>query len=249
MSEDSPNANDTVVGGGGGSAATSSAQDPVSEAVARLQLLSPEARETVLNKLDPAIAERISMRLSSLPDRPHSDFSNDIAQRRQMLRELAHRVHARRANEADHDTAELIELAAQPAGTGAPVGASTPMGVGGAPSANAAPGAAASTNALDTLRTLHPASIARALQGERAEAWAIVLDRLDTNAQTALGMYLDATATAAIAEARERQRELAESSPQLVATIEAAIARTVVPRAMREQQMLLSTTPAAWAMS
>jgi hypothetical protein len=84
------------------------------------------------------------------------------------------------------------------------------------------------------------------MQGERAEAWAIVLDRLDDTSRAALQLYLDPTARAAIEDARARQAELAASSPALIATIVAAIARTVVPRAMREHHQLLSTTPLAW---
>ena len=98
----------------------------------------------------------------------------------------------------------------------------------------------------DRLRELHPAAIARAMQGERAEAWAIVLGRLDDNARAALQLYLDASARAAIEDARVRQEELAKNSPALLATVVAAIARTVVPRAMREHHALLSTTPLAW---
>ena len=112
--------------------------------------------------------------------------------------------------------------------------------------AGTAPGAPASDDPLDRLRELHPAAIARAMQGERAEAWAIVLDRLDVNARAALQLYLDPTARTAIEEARSRQAELASSSPALLATVVAAIARTVVPRAMRENHQLLSTTPLAW---
>ncbi len=78
---------------------------------------------------------------------------------------------------------------------------------------------AAPADPLDRLRELHPAAIARAMQGERAEAWAIVLGRLDDNARAALQLYLDATARTAIEDARDRQEELARTSPALLATV------------------------------
>lgn len=225
---------DTVAGGGGMDATVT--HDPVAKAVTMLELLSPEAREGVLARMDPAIAERIRTRLETMPDdRPHAGFGEDLAERRRMLREMAGRMHTRRTEAADLAAADLAP------------------GTHGGPTLDSAPPLVASSrrpsspnDALDMLRTLHPAAIARAMQGERAEAWTIVLDRLDTNAQAALQLYLDAQARAAIQDARVRQAELREHAPALITTIEAAIARTVVPRAMREHQLLLSTTPMTW---
>ncbi len=238
MTDTSPNemAPDGMTAEGGGGAVV---EDPtmvaVRHAAAKLELLSPETRENVLAKMDESIAQRIRDYLASQPDnRPHGQFSTDIATRRQMIHEMADRVHARRTAEADTMVEQLGRVPAMSGDVSAPMG--------GAPGGQAP----TATDPLDRLRELHPAAIARAMQGERAEAWAIVLDRLDVNARAALQLYLDATARAAIEDARVRQAELATSSPALLATVVAAIARTVVPRAMREHHQLLSTTPLAW---
>ncbi|MCW2962320.1 MAG: hypothetical protein JWM90_2707 [Thermoleophilia bacterium] len=229
-----------VVGGGPAATGTDS---PVRRAAAQLELLSEEARELVLGRMDPAIADQIRMHIASLPDRPHGEFSGDIAARRQMLHATAQRVSARKVEAADRAVAE----APAPRGQRNEVPATQLMGgpaysMPNQPAATPAPAG----DALVQLRTLHPAAIARAMQGERAEAWAIVLDRLDVNAHAALQLYLDASARIAIEDARARQKELGATAPALIATIEAAIARTVVPRAMREHHQLLSTTPLAW---
>lgn len=226
----------STVSGGGANPAEALANDPVRAAAMKLELLSPETREQVLAKMDAGIAERIRNHIASQPDnRPHGQFSTDVATRRQMIHEMADRVAARRTVEADRELATPhAGVALAPAQMGQPAG----------------PGVAAplqsSGDPLDRLRELHPAAIARAMQGERAEAWAIVLERLDVNARAALQLYLDASARTAIEDARARQAELAASSPALLATVVAAIARTVVPRAMREHHQLLSTTPLAW---
>jgi hypothetical protein len=232
MTDTPPPSNDQhdAVSGGGPTKADALANDPVRIAAQKLELLSPETRETVLAKMDPEVAERIRLFLASQPDRPHGQFSTDIAARRQLIHDVADRVTSRRTVQADRMVEELgnVPAMAQPSMPGQPAMPTQPA------------------DPLDQLRTLHPAAIARAMQGERAEAWAIVLDRLDMNARAALQLYLDGTARAAIDEARTRQAELAATSPALIATIVAAIARTVVPRAMREHHQLLSTTPLAW---
>lgn len=230
-------ATDEVAGGGG------APEDPrmaaVREAAARLELLSESTRESVLAKMDDSIAQQIRDYMASLPDnRPHGQFSTDVATRRKLIHEMADRVQSRRTADADR---MVEQLGAMPAMAG---DVSAPMG--GAPGTDPGSQPPAPTDPLDRLRELHPAAIARAMQGERAEAWAIVLDRLDVNARAALQLYLDATARAAIEDARVRQAELASTSPALLATVVAAIARTVVPRAMREHHQLLSTTPLAW---
>lgn len=224
-----------TVEGGGVSPADALAADPIRTAAMKLELLSPETREQVLSRMDPEIAERIRNFLVSLPDnRPHGRFSTDVATRRQLIHEMADRVAAQRTAEADQAVREL----------GGPARMSEPMQPG--QPHRGASDAGTPNDPLDRLRELHPAAIARAMQGERAEAWAIVLDRLDDNARAALQLYLDGAARTAIEDARRRQAELAANSPALIATIVAAIARTVVPRAMREHHQLLSTTPLAW---
>lgn len=226
---------DGMTAEGGGAMVEDPTMVAVRHAAAKLELLSPETRENVLAKMDDSIAQRIRDYLASQPDnRPHGQFSTDIATRRQMIHEMADRVHARRTAEADKMVEHLGTVPAMSGDVSAPMGGAAP----GQPPMSSDP--------LDRLRELHPAAIARAMQGERAEAWAIVLDRLDVNARAALQLYLDATARAAIEDARVRQAELATSSPALLATVVAAIARTVVPRAMREHHQLLSTTPLAW---
>lgn len=257
-------ADEAATGVSGGGPATPVTIDPVDQAVAHLELLSAEARDAVLAKMDPALAERIRNRMQSTPDRPHGEFSRDVVARRRMLREMTERIHATNAARQRQAADDSLQQAARPAAGGsAAAGAAMPVGasaVGGASATTtsalhggAAPAMFAGAPAqprfadpLDSLKVLHPAAIARAMQGERAEAWALVLDRLDINARAALQMYLDPAARAAIEDARARQAELAATAPQLVQTIEAAIARTVVPRAMREHHQLLSTTPLTW---
>lgn len=240
--EDAPQPD--TVSGGGATPADALATDPVRQAAVKLELLSEETREMVLGRMDPEFAGRIRDFLASRPDnRPHGQFSTDVATRRQLIHEMANGVAARRTAEADHQVGQLGARSPEAAGAAA----SAPMHLTGQPPNAAAPAAPTSTDPLDQLRELHPAAIARAMQGERAEAWAIVLERLDENARGALQLYLDASARMAIEDARRRQAELAESSPALLDTVVSAIARTVVPRAMREHHQLLSTTPLAWA--
>lgn len=231
-----------TVEGGGPSAAEQLANDPVRQAAAKLELLSEETREQVLSRMDPAIAQRVrDMIVSMAGSRPHNGFSTDVATRRRMIHEMADGVASRTVAQTVDSLDALAPGAASP--TMATPGLS-------APAAGAQPGGVqrpASSDPLEALRTLHPAAIARAMQGERAEAWAIVLDRLDANARAALQLYLDGTARTAIEEARARQAELQATSPALLGTIIVAIARTVVPRALREHNQLLTTSPMAWS--
>lgn len=226
------------VSGGGPAmnAADAIAHDPVRNAASKLELLSDETRESVLSRMDAEFAQRIRDFLASQPDnRPHGQFSTDVATRRRLIHETADRVARQKTVEVDRMVEQLGTVPVMAPAPGMPHVQPPSVGTPLAPS-----------DPLDQLRALHPAAIARAMQGERAEAWAIVLDHLDVNARAALQLYLDATARAAIDEARARQAELAASSPALIATIVAAIARTVVPRAMREHHQLLSTTPLTW---
>ncbi|MEO6867668.1 MAG: hypothetical protein ABI200_06570 [Gaiellales bacterium] len=234
-----------AVAGGGGALAPADqlANDPVRNAAAKLELLSEETRESVLARMDPQVAQRIRDYIASQPDsRPHGHFSTDVTTRRQLIHDMADRVATRRTAATDQMVAEMdgVPKMAQP-GMPAQMPGQPPR-----PGADGSQQPAGSGDPLDQLRGLHPAAIARAMQGERAEAWAIVLDRLDVNARAALQLYLDATARTAIDDARARQADLAATSPALIATVVAAIARTVVPRAMREHHQLLSTTPLAW---
>lgn len=236
MTDTSPTpSEEPAVSGGGPSASDLLESNPVRQAAMKLELLSAETREGVLSRMDPTIAQQIRDYMTSLT-RPHGQFSTDVATRRRMIKELADRTHVRRTAQAS----QVLDA----------IDGGTPHAAPAAPGQQpAAPAATPATPeaALDQLRSLHPAAIARAMQGERAEAWAIVLDRLDINARAALQLYLDATARAAIEDARSRQAELAANSPALLATVVAAIARTVVPRALREHHQLLSTTPLGWA--
>lgn len=197
-----------------------STADPVAKAIAMLDMLTPDVRENVLDRMDPAMRQRIQDRIESTPDgsRPHAGFSSDVT-RSQLMRESAARIQERRIVEAERVADHLDPI-------------KTTDGVEVAPAMPADP--------LEQLSRVHPAAVARAMQGERAEAWAIVIDRLNDNARGALMMYLDRTAQQAISDARARQHEL---PIQLLATIERAIARTIVPMALREQAHMMPSPP------
>jgi hypothetical protein len=204
--------------------------DPVDKALRMLALLDDAGKEQVLDRMSPELRERIEQRIATMPDtppgRPHANFSQDIAEQRRLLRQTAERLHeekmrkVREAIAADGMTPHLP-------------GPSTDM-----------TSTAQLLDPLGELRYVHPAAIARAMQGERAEAWAIVLDRLDEKARAALESYLDGDALGAIQQARIRQAELRHTASALAATIEKAIARTVVPIALREHQLLTTNYPA-----
>lgn len=238
---------DEQVVDGGGTAPPESVVDPVAEAIARLEILDEPTRNAVLDRMDPAIAERIRQRIATT-DPKSGSFHADVVAKRQRLREMSERLHATNAMRQQEISNEQTAAAARPAGSAVPVAPAAPVApaLGGAPAPVAAAMPMLHEDPLDQLRVLHPAAIARAMQGERAEAWAIVLDRLDVNSRGALQVYLEAPARAAIEDARARQSDLRATAPQLLETIEAAIARTVVPRAMREHHHLLSTTPPSW---
>ena len=179
----------TVSGGGG--TATAPQKSPQARAAEHLQLLPAEAREKVLDSMDPTLAQQVRDQLASMADRPHGDFAADVAERRRMLREMENRIYAAKVAAGDQATDGLHHAAA------------TPVPMYGAAPSQPHNGAAPMTpptpqEPLDMLKTLHPAAIARAMQGERAEAWSIVLDRLDTNARAALQLYLDGSARMAI---------------------------------------------------
>lgn len=239
------------------------AEDPVAKAITMLELLAPPAREAVLARMDPDVAGRIRSRMETSPER--STKHPDIVQQRRALRELADRVQQGRIETADRAAAQLDAAIAPDAsaatmpggapgtGPGHGAGDQRPMefaraaaqggrGERAGAAATIVPTTAAPVDPLDQLRSVHPAAIARAMQGERAEAWAIVLDRIDVSSRAALQLYLDPAARRAIDDARARQAQLREHAPALVRTVEDAIARTVVPRAVRDHHLLLSTT-------
>jgi hypothetical protein len=204
--------------------------DPVAKAIAMLELLDESTRASVLERMAPEMREKIQLRMESTPDgaRPHAAFSEDIAARRQLLREASVNMSKRRTSDAEQRVTSY---------TGAPVpqdmSVEVPQSEGVSTEELLDP--------LFELKRLHPAAIARAMQGERAEAWALVLDRLEPAARHALEAYLDPAARTSIDRARARQNELRASSPGILNTVERAIARTVVPVAMREHHILLST--------
>lgn len=203
-------------------------QDPVAKAIAMLDMLDEATRQSVLDRMAPDARQRIEDRIATTPEegRPHARFGNDVLAKRRLINDTAGRIHARRIQQAEVTTQQYAAAGAiaQPGGS-APAPHSTQ---------------ASSGDPLDELRRVHPAALARAMQGERAEAWALVLDRLSPNARAALEMYIDAAAHQAIASARQQQAQLA---PQLRRLIESSIASTVVPRALREHQLLLTSNP------
>lgn len=209
------------------------AGDPVAKAIAMLEMLTPDVREQVLGRMSPEMRERIEARIESTPEgsRPHQHFSSDVMARSQLVRETARRIEQRRVQDADITADELTPSH----------GVMAPGSLAGAPMPQRPRrSAAAPSDPLSQLATVHPAALARAMQGERAEAWAIVLDRVTENVRAALLMYLDAQAQESIDQARRKQQDL---PIQLRATIERAITCTVVPRALREHQMLFTPTP------
>jgi hypothetical protein len=205
----------------------------IEKAVTMLQMLSPEVRQSVLDRMDPEQRSRVELRLASMTD----GAGPDVLAKRALLTETAQRMAHRRIQEADDVADRLVDPTV---GIGA--GASFDPTPVGAPMASPQPHAgsgAVISDPLGQLQGVHPAALARAMQGERAEAWAIVLGRVDANARHALEQYLDDTALRSILAAQQRQADL---HPTLVSTIERAIARTVVPRALREQRLLFNPT-------
>jgi flagellar motor switch protein FliG len=201
-----------------------SENDALAKVIATLEMLSGEAKQAVLQRMSPEARDRIETRIAVLAEgRPHAAFSGDIADKRKLIRDAAARIATEREKRVSNAVAEADH------------------GTFG----NSGPDANSSTldllDPLSELRRVHPAALARAMQGERAEAWAIVLERIDSNSRTALERYLDHNSRVAIERAGARQRELREQSPTIVTSIEQAIARTVVPLALREHQQLVST--------
>lgn len=191
--------------------------DPLGKAIALLEALSPASRERVLNHMDEAHRTQVMTLL-----RPHDEFTQAVmrgqgmAEQRRLMRQAMMSIHERKmervsqANEYSHS------------------------GVTGEPDLHPA----APIDALDHLRELHPAALAKAMQGERAEAWALVLGRLNEESRTVLLGFIDEPAREAIRRAERDQQALPESIRR---TAERALRHTVVPRALREQQLLMTT--------
>jgi hypothetical protein len=192
--------------------------NPVDRAVALLQALPQESREKVLSHMDEEHRALIEEKLTKL--RPHQEFTDSVtrgrhmAEQRKLMRTAIMGIHKRetervqQANEYSHG--------------------------GGTP--GAAEDAQAPIDALDHLRDIHPAALAKAMQGERAEAWALVLRRLSPTSRDVLMSFIDEPARVAIHHAEQEQQQLPES---LRRTAERALRHTVVPRALREQQLLM----------
>lgn len=183
------------------------------QAVQTLLLLGTDARAKVMAQIRPENRARIDQLILAAED----DMQLSIDARRRLVRDTSARMYADKVRSADKIASDL--------------------GAGGGPRATELPETSLA-HPLDALRSVHPAALARAMQGERAEAWALVLDRLEPNAQAALRMYLEEDARVAIEQARTHQLHLA---PTVRAAIERAIVQTIVPAALREHARLLST--------
>ncbi len=226
------------------------ADSPISKALALLQMLEPENRATVLDRMDPALRARVEQAMmdpeAAESARPHGSFSDSIAQRRALMREAAQRMHERRLSDAEQAAADSMQAAT--AGTTAQTGDGS---VGMADTGDQSPTAGArvaSVNPAAALHGMHPAAVARALQGERPEVWAMVLDMLEGPTRQALESYLDPAARQAIDQARISMASLPGAMRDAVLR---AIQVTVVPAALREQQWLMhglaTTLPAGGA--
>lgn len=190
------------------------ANDNVDLALERLRLLEPETRELVLSRMNPdkrALLEERMLAGGGTGNRPHADLTHAMAEKRRLMRTMAASAHSQRVETVEEEAEKQF----------------------------ADPEYVAQVRPLEQLRLVHPAALARAMQGERAEAWALVLDFLgdDSPAAGALRMYLDDAARLAIETARNQQQTLPDS---LKATIEKAIGKTVVPLALREHEALMN---------
>lgn len=176
-----------------------------------LRMLDEEKRLEVLQRLPEAqrdqLRERMESELGTGTKTGAAPDDRDIATQRRMIRETAVRVQERVMDRIASENERSL--------TG---------------------GEAAEVDPLDHLREVHPAALAKAMQGERAEAWAMVLTRLEEPSRLAIMSYLDHEARQAIAMAHEHQRNLPEA---LRRTAERAIRQAVLPRALKEHQMLM----------
>lgn len=193
----------------------------VHKVVRMLTMLAPEVRASVLDRMSPDARAQVqaAMPATSSPA-PGEDPSPAAAmpevstvEKRRMMRELARQIHDDRARRAEAQARELNA---------------------GREDVDRLP-----ATPLARLRTVHPAALARAMQGERAETWALVLDAIDEHSAAALRAYIDGAARLAIEEARTRQASL---PPHILSTIERAIAATIVPAALREHELLATGT-------
>lgn len=194
--------------------------------VRMVKMLSPDVRSTVLERMSPESRAQVERHLGIGTPAPGELASDDApattasvadlntVEKRRMMREFAQKVHQDRVARAEAQARELNA---------------------GREDVNRVP-----ATPLERLRTVHPAALARAMQGERAETWALVLDAIDAHSAAALRAYLDGAARLAIEEARTRQASL---PTHILGTIERAIASTIVPAALREHELLATGVP------
>ena len=123
-------------------------QTSVSKAIALLSSLDRETRDQVLSRMPEAQQRHLRDVLSG--DKGGTPTSPNITAQRTAMRETVSRMSERNIAEADREIAAVAGIRPYD-------------GQGPAP------------NPLGRLATVHPAALARALQGERAEAWAMVL--------------------------------------------------------------------------
>jgi hypothetical protein len=200
--------------------------EAVDKVVRMITMLTPDVRRTVLERMSPESRAQVERHMGinvpapgeldsdAAPQAPATPRSFTTVEKRRMMREFAHKVHQERVERAEAQARELNA---------------------GREDVNRVP-----ATPLERLRTVHPAALARAMQGERAETWALVLDAIDAHSAAALRAYLDGAARLAIEEARTRQASL---PTHILGTIERAIASTIVPAALREQELLATGVP------
>ncbi len=185
---------------------------PVDKAVLLLRMLDEQTREQVLGRMGEQARSVVEERIVEQASTPSDHLGGSIADRRRLMRETLLSMHQRARAEAAGVTNALDDQAG--------------LGQGDGP------------HPLDQLAEVHPAAVARALQGEQAEAWAIVIDRLAEPARQTLLAWLAPASREAIEAARGSLQGL---PPQLRATTERAIQQAVLPRALREHELLMTT--------
>ena len=188
------------------------------KAVLLLRMLDEETRQQVMGRMDDEVRSLVEDRIREAGSTPSEALGGSIADQRRAMRETMLSMHQRSSQQATAVTSAIEDQDHTRAAGG--------------------------QDPLDQLAEIHPAAIARALQGERAEAWAVVLARMTDSARQTLLAWLDSDARTAINNARQAQGSL---PPQLRATAERAIQQTVLPRALREHELLMTTPMPAGA--
>lgn len=190
-----------------------------------MSMLDEETRQKVLARMSDDARQRV-MQAMQQQERPGAAFSASIAERRRAMREAVVGVNERKINEATQQVAEAVDPVrqtedAQDSPQDQPVAARRAI------------------DPLDRLREVHPAALAKAMQGERVEAWALVLGRLkDSPQEQALLAYVDPQTRQAIFSTQSQQATLPAA---LRSTAERAIGQTVVPRALAEHQRIIQS--------